>query len=359
VNVTLSSVGFAVTMAALAVATSSARADCLDDAAAYFSLDSDLIHAIAKHESNMRANAIKDEQEIGTMQTKLTHIKAFTHWMGKFDLVKSLYDYEPKEELGGSRHYVTTTDKSWKAHGINALEKIAEIAETDPRVAVQLKLQAVFGLRIEESFLMPIEKTIREHLRTGGKRVVVDKGTKGGRRREVPVDLRLQYAVLEEALKYANADSGSTIPSGYTAKSWRSAYYEVLIKHGITKKDLGITSHGLRHEWLQEYYKALTGYDAPIKGGDERPDIETHRKAMKVAIEAVGHSRPEKTGMYISTHAAMDKLKAPVVEIDDVRRALAEFGGEKKAAAAKLGISRQRLYRIMEAAGDRPAPTGP
>jgi hypothetical protein len=31
----------------------------------------------------------------------------------------------------------------------------------------------------------------------------------------------------------------------------------------------------------------------------------------------------------------MDKLKAPVVRIDDVRRALDETGGDKKAAAGK------------------------
>ena len=54
----------------------------------------------------------------------------------------------------------------------------------------------------------------------------------------------------------------------------------------------------------------------------------------------------------------MDKLKAPVVGIEDVRRALEESGGDKKAAVAKLGISRQRLYRILEAAGDRPSPAG-
>jgi len=93
----------------------------------------------------------------------------------------------------------------------------------------------------------------------------------------------------------------------------------------------------------------LTGVDPPIKGSDERADVEVHREAMKTAIEAVGHSRPEKAGMYMSTYAAMDKLKAPVVGIDDVRRALQETGGDKKAAAGKLGISRQRLYRILEA----------
>ncbi|CAB3801181.1 hypothetical protein [Pararobbsia alpina] len=147
--------------------------------------------------------------------------------------------------------------------------------------------------------------------------------------------------------------SDPTTPENFTIRSWRNHYNWVMRKHGITKDELGITSHGLRHEWLQEYYKTLTGVDAPIKGSADRADIEVHCEAMKTAIEAVGHSRPEKTGMYMSTHAAMDKLKAPVVGIGDVRRALEETG-DKKAAAGKLGISRQRLYRILEAEDKKP-----
>jgi integrase len=290
---------------------------------------------------------VADEQTIGTMQNKLSHLKAFAHWMGKFGLVKSLYDYVPKEELGGPRKYVTTVDKSWEAHGIDVTEKIAEIETYDARVAIQLKLQAAFGLRIEESFSLPIARTIREMLKKGDDRIPVDKGTKGGRRREVP--LQLKMAVLTEALKYTNVRYGSTMPDEYTTKRWRRRYKTVMEKFGITKNQLGITSHGLRHQWLQQYYKTLTGFDAPIKGSDDRPDIEVHRAAMKEAIEAAGHSMPSKTGMYMSTYAAMDKLKAPVVTFADVERALAETNGNKKEAAAKLGISRQRLYRILGA----------
>lgn len=301
-----------------------------------------------KHLEDVVKHWVSDGQAIGTIQTKLSHLKAFAHWLGKFNLVKSLYDYVPKETLGGTRKYVTTTDKSWEAHGVDAMTKIAEIEQDDPHVAMQLKLQAAFGLRIEESFSLQIAKAIQQMLKKGDGRFVVDKGTKGGRRRAVPV--QVQIHVLTAALKFANPRTGSTTPETFTIRSWRNHYNWVMRKHGITKDDLGITSHGLRHQWLQEYYKTLTGVDAPIKGGGDRADIEVHRIAMKAAIEAVGHSRPEKTGMYMSTYAAMDKLKAPVVGIDDVRRALQETGGDKKAAAGKLGISRQRLYRILEAA---------
>jgi integrase len=312
-----------------------------------YSLAEKHIEAVVKH-------WVADGQTTGTMENKLAHLKAFAGWMGKYQLVKSLHDYVSAEDLGGKREYVTTTDKSWEAHGINAQGKIAEIALTEPHVAIQLKLQAAFGLRIEESFAMPIAKTIREMLRNGGDRIAIEKGTKGGRRRTAPMQLR--YAVLEEALQYANTRTGSTTPSQHTIPSWRDYYNKVMRKHGIYKKGLGITSHGLRHQWLQELYKSLTQFDAPIKGGDEHPDIETHREALKLAVEAAGHSKPSKSGMYLSTTAAMNKLRAPDVAIGDVRRALEESGGDKKAAAHALGISRQRVYRLLVAVGDHPMP---
>jgi integrase len=301
-----------------------------------------------RHMSTVVKHWVTKGQEVGTMQGKLSHMKALAHWMGKFDLVKSLYDYVSKEELTGlgkTRKYVTTTDKSWKSHGISAMELIAKVEQDDQHVAIQLKLQAAFGLRIEESFSLPIKKTILGMLNRADGKMVVEKGTKGGRRREVPIQVR--EAVLIEALKLANEKYGSTTPEKYNIETWRNHYNYIMDKHGITKKGLGVTSHGLRHEWAQEFYKSLTGSDAPIKGSDEKADIETHKSKLREAVEALGHSKPDKIGMYISTPAAMAKLKAPVVTLDDVHRAIDATGGNKKAAAASLGISRQSVYRML------------
>jgi soluble lytic murein transglycosylase-like protein len=49
-----------------------AHADCLDDAAAFQHINSQLVHAIAQHESGMRANAVHvntdGSEDIGLMQ---------------------------------------------------------------------------------------------------------------------------------------------------------------------------------------------------------------------------------------------------------------------------------------------------
>ncbi|NMM03149.1 lytic transglycosylase domain-containing protein [Paraburkholderia sp. RP-4-7] len=54
------------------MASTGARADCLDDAAIYFDLDPMLVRAIAKHESGMRADAVNRNRngsyDIGLMQ---------------------------------------------------------------------------------------------------------------------------------------------------------------------------------------------------------------------------------------------------------------------------------------------------
>jgi integrase len=260
--------------------------------------------------------------------------------MGKRGVVKSLDDYVDRREAGLVRSYVTTIDKSWVAAGVDAAAKIAEIAAEYPRVAVQLKLQAAFGLRIEESFSLKPAFALRNE-----DTLQITHGTKGGRERLVPTQLRL--AVLEEAMTLVDPARGSTTPANYTIARWRGHYNFVLAKFGISKKGLGVTSHGLRHQWLQEYYETLTGVLAPVKGSAERAPLEEHRAALLSAVEAAGHSRPSKTGAYLSTHKAMEKKEARRVTKQEAEEALETSNGNKSRAAERLGISRLALYRAL------------
>jgi transcriptional regulator with PAS, ATPase and Fis domain len=69
---------------------------------------------------------------------------------------------------------------------------------------------------------------------------------------------------------------------------------------------------------------------------------------MQAVVEAAGHSRKQKAGAYLSSYSVQRKLKTPKVTIEQVNNALAASNGEKKAAAAALGISRTGLYRILQ-----------
>ncbi|WP_175753969.1 integrase domain-containing protein [Burkholderia ambifaria] len=295
-----------------------------------------------KHVEYLVDRWVKDQQSGGTIENKLTYLRALAQWLGKANLVGTLGDYVDRREAGLERSYVATEDKSWVANGVDAVAKIEEIAQTCPYTAVQLKLQAAFGLRVEESFMLRPAEAVRDpHM------LAVTRGTKGGRPRQVPIERKI--AILEEAARLSNGVTGSTIPAGRTLKQWRDWYYYVLGKHGVTKSSIGVTSHGLRHEYLQTLYEQVAEVPAPIKGSSSRPDPAAHDEAKRRVVEAAGHSRVSKANAYLSTFTRQAELKNALPTVDEANAALEAASGNKTHAAGALGISRQALYRILGA----------
>ncbi|MDN7934557.1 integrase domain-containing protein [Burkholderia metallica] len=296
-----------------------------------------------KHVEYLVDRWMNEGQSGGTIENKLTYLRALAQWLGKANLVGTLGDYVDRRAAGLERSYVATEDKSWVANGVDAVAKIEEIAQTCPYTAVQLKLQAAFGLRVEESFMLrPLEAVRDPH------NLAVTRGTKGGRPREVPIERKIE--ILEEAARLSNGVTGSTIPAGRSLKQWRDWYYYVLAKHGVTKGGIGVTSHGLRHEYLQTLYEQVAEVPAPIKGSSARPDRAAHEDAKRRVVEAAGHSRPSKANAYLSTFARQTERTKPQPTLEEAQRAIETAAGNKSHAAATLGISRQALYRLLASA---------
>jgi soluble lytic murein transglycosylase-like protein len=64
--------------------TSAARADCIDDAAAFQHVSSQLVRAIAQHESGMRSNAVHvnadGSEDIGVMQVNSAELPGLARY---------------------------------------------------------------------------------------------------------------------------------------------------------------------------------------------------------------------------------------------------------------------------------------
>jgi len=171
-----------------------------------------------------------------TLQNNLSIFRTFAEWIGKAGMVRGVEHY-----LGPGvavRSSVTTQDRSWSARGIDVAAKIEQVRLKDPRVALQLELQAAFGLRAREAM------QLRPHLADKKPFLSVTHGTKGGRDRVEPIHTPRQRALLERAKEFCATMSSSTSDPARKLHQWKNHYYEVVRSCGITRKD-GITSHGL------------------------------------------------------------------------------------------------------------------
>jgi len=317
-----------------------------------------LWHIETKHIEILCAQWRSAGNTIGAIENKLSHLRSLSKWIGKPKLVPST---DSIVALSGvtRRSSVATEDKSWSGNNVDAVAVIEKAFLLDPYVGVQLLLQKTFGLRAQESFLLKPRKgfvAIEEMLW-----LRVEDGTKAKRSRVSPVLDDHQKAVLDLASRYANQKSGSTIPVQYSLEQWRNHYYYICKRIGLTKGELGVTSHGLRHEALQNLYLYASGEQAPIKlvkqiGGAEeyarraKDKTEVQRLAEIIVAEAAGHSKVQKAGAYIGSYSkprAVSVSKMHLVTDEMIKAAMLDTRGNKAATAKKLDVSRSYLYNRL------------
>ena len=227
----------------------------------------------------------------------------------KHGLVRPVSDYS-KECV---RTYIATHDKSWVGNGVDvhALINQIESHSIDGRiVARQLELAWAFGLRVREAWMAHPVTLLEQAL--DGELMRIDRGTKGGRPRDVPVTDLVQLDVLLRAADLARGANASLIPLKYTLIEWKSIFYRVLKTHRVVRSTedggLGVTAHGLRHQYMHSFYQRLTGHEPPVRSL-QVIDSDVHKACLKTLIEAVGHSDIRKAGAYLSTPRAMQKLQ--------------------------------------------------
>jgi integrase len=224
-----------------------------------------------------------------TLQNTLSIFRTFAEWIGKAGMVRGIEHY-----LGPGiavRSSVATQDRSWSSRGIDVSTKIEQVRLKDARVALQLELQAAFGLRAREAM------QLRPHLADKGSYLSICHGTKGGRDRVEQIRTPQQRALLERAKTFCSTPSSSTSDPQRKLHQWKNHYYQVVRSCGITRRD-GVTSHGLRHQYANDRYQELTGADSPVRGGGQ-VRMEADQAARHIVAEELGHSREGVTTHYL------------------------------------------------------------
>ena len=160
-----------------------------------------------------------------------------------------------------------------------------------PYSAMSLRLQALFGLRLEES--LKIQPRIADR---GDKLILNASWCKGGRTREIAIRTEAQRQLLDAAK--ALARGGSLVPA-------KRSYKEHLRQFGMQCDQAGIHKvHGHRHCYAQERYITLTGWACPTQGGPTSKQLTPEQKRIdkqvrKKISRELGHGREQIVSIYL------------------------------------------------------------
>jgi len=238
-----------------------------------------------------------ESQAYRDIQNRFSTFRTFGNdWLNRPGMIKASELYVDNPE-SVKRKYVTNVDRSWTGNGVDIETKIAEIACHDYRASVVLELCHVFGMRIAESLKFRPHESAREP-----DRIHLTRGTKNGRPREVFYDEdpigALQRAVIQKAMELC-AEFESMIPTGVPFVTYRRRMYYILERYGLTKAILGVTTHGLRHEYAVAYFERHTGTQAPVRDVESTVRPGDFAKVRTTLSENLGHSRLSITGAYL------------------------------------------------------------
>jgi site-specific recombinase XerC len=238
-----------------------------------------------------------------TLRNRVSSLRTFAFWISKDALIETA-EHEGLDLKSLRVSQVATHDKSWRGHGLKVEEVVADAEKLCRHVATSLLQMDAHGLRLRESVEMhphedvvPIaEAEFYEERPEGVTHVLRVRGAKGGRPREIPIASERQWAAVRraQALVAPGEHLGRPGKSLKTNLRWM---YAVLTKLGITRKQLGVTSHGLRHQALGDEYERITGEPAPVRGG-ERVDRRLDQAARRHIAKIAGHYRTQIVSSY-------------------------------------------------------------
>jgi integrase len=263
----------------------------------------------------------KDGLSEGTIQGYLSVMRRFFCLAGKPDMLPKgnrLRDWLHANDLVAGtigRQQVPELPKGWRDLGISIEDFVETLrAQNEHVVASIVEMAEHWGLRDQEGWFLRPRQSEKDGNGVG---LLLRRGTKGDKARLVyyfqePVRARAQREVLERAKALADKHPRRelSIP-GLTAQQMQSHFKWVMRRNGITKKGMGVTPHGLRHQFASDLFRDLTGMPVPVSG--LLPAAEYHKqemlvhRAMQEISEQMGHVRPGISSTYTGSVGKLDK----------------------------------------------------
>jgi integrase len=252
-----------------------------------------------KHFEALLEYWLSKELSAATIQKRTSVLRVFCGWIGRANMIKGLETYV--EDVSKVRRVqVAQVDKSWSTNGVSYEDKLKEIESYDAQAGAQLRMIKAFGLRRREAVCFrPI---IAMRLGEESQSITVEFGTKGGRPRSIPIDNDEKREALDHACKISKVTNGHIGWENLTLQQAIKRIANIMQKFGITKKELGVTLHGLRHEYINDQYEVITGQPSPIRGGTKEtvnPEKDLEARA-RLTLDA-GHSRLSITPSYFGS----------------------------------------------------------
>jgi len=249
-----------------------------------------------------------------TIQTYLSFLRSLSYWIGKHGMIQEPGAYV-SDPARVRRTYVALQDKSWSAAGVDAGVIVRAVFAHDPRCGAMLDLIVAFGLRVKEALMLRPHLAVVPATATSLSPraewyVEVVRGTKGGRCRFVPIDSDAKLKALDRAQRLVGEGAHLGNPR-LDLKAGKAHFYRVMARFGITNRDLGVTPHGLRHQYANDRYESFSGVSSTVRHGPPLdPALDTGAR-LEVAAE-LGHARKEIAGAYLGQSYVMRSKRGKV-----------------------------------------------
>lgn len=243
------------------------------------------------------------------IQQQLSILRVFCEWIGKPGMVRPPEHYVTDKKLV-RRTYIAQEDKGWVSRGKDIGALIERVAAIDGRVAAQLNLMWQFGLRRKEAVMFCPHDAVVDCSQVPAAHhaselyavfLRLKAGTKGGRLRYAAIRTEQQQRAIEQALFYTPHPKSHMGHPDLTLKQSLKRFDNVIRKAGITKQQLGITPHGLRHQFAGDLYFDVSNAVAPVRGGDARVDANMLKAAYLEVAHQLGHARPRISAAYLGS----------------------------------------------------------